>query len=125
MPDDDFKRLLDEYLDPPADQNLAMADVEIVWIEGNPSVGALHMLQKHGVSRTEVEQVLLQVPPIVEARRSPEDPGRTLFWGATRYDRWLFVVCEDIVQGGVRKLTPITAFEPEEGELYWRKYGKG
>lgn len=88
------------------------------------SVGALHMLQKHGVSRTEVEQVLLQVPPIVEARRSPEDPGRTLFWGATRYDRWLFVVCEDIVQGGVRKLTPITAFEPEEGELYWRKYGK-
>jgi hypothetical protein len=44
-----------------------------------------------------------------------------LFWGATRGDRWLFIVCEDWEENGVRILKPITAFEPEEGEAYWRR----
>ena len=48
-------------------------------------------------------------------------PNRTIFWGATRSGRWLFVSCEDCREAGKRILKPITAFEPEEGEDYWRK----
>jgi hypothetical protein len=33
----------------------------------------------------------------------------------------LFVVCEDWRAGEKRFLKPITAFEPEEGESYWRQ----
>jgi hypothetical protein len=32
----------------------------------------------------------------------------------------LFIVCEDWRVGPMRYLKPITAFEPSEGELYWR-----
>ncbi len=78
-------------------------------------------LAKHAVSKTEVEEVLFEVPPVVEARRSRDNPERTFFWGATRQDRRLFIVCEDWTIGSVRYLKPITAFEPDEGEDYWRR----
>jgi hypothetical protein len=65
--------------------------------------------------------VRFEIPPIVEAKRSGVQPGRTLFWGATRHDRRIFVACEDWMEGSVRYLKPITAFEPEEGEAYWRR----
>ena len=64
---------------------------------------------------------LLEIPPEVEAKKSPDDKRKTFFWGATREGRWLFVVCEDWRQGGTRYLRPITAFEPEEGYEYWRR----
>ncbi len=121
--DDDvahFLKLLDEYLDPPHDPNPAMDAVQIVWVEDDPRLGALHIVE-HGVSKDEVEQVLMETPPLVEAKRSREHPDRTIFWGATRLDRWLFVACEDWTEGAVRYLKPITAFEPDEGEAYWRK----
>ena len=95
--DDDvahFLKLLDEYLDPPHDPNPAMDAVQIVWVEDAPRLGALHIVE-HGVSKDEVEQVLMETPPLVEAKRSRKDPDRTIFWGATRLDRWLFVACED------------------------------
>lgn len=62
------------------------------------------------------------MPSYVEAKRHPDFPNRTLFWGATRHDRWLFVVCEDWSEGGIRFLRPITAFEPGEGVAYWERY---
>ena len=124
MSEDDFRRLIDAYLVPPADSNPEMSDVELVWIVDNPDVGALHMAEKHQVTQDEVEDVLLFMPPAVKARRSPDHPERTLFWGATRSDRWLLVVCEDVREGPIRKLTPITAFEPDDGEAYWRRYGR-
>lgn len=122
MTDDDFRRLLGDYLDAPSDPNPDMVDVDIVWIEGNPKVGALHIELEHGVTKEEVEDVLLWMPPMAQASRSP-DKRRTLFWGATKLDRWLFVVCEDVKEAGRRKLTVITAYEPDDGEAYWRKYG--
>ena len=88
--DDDFLALLDDYLDPPHDSNLAMANVQIVWVEDDPRLGAQHIAQ-HGVTKDEVEQVLFEVPPIVESKRSRERPERMLFWGATRHDRWIFL----------------------------------
>jgi len=54
--------------------------------------------------------------PILTRSSQAEYPNRTLFWGATRNDRWIFVVCEDWKQEGVRYLRPITAFEPEVGK---------
>jgi uncharacterized DUF497 family protein len=94
--------------------------LRILWIEGDPGVGALHIAIKHHVTKEEVEQVLFEIPPVVQAKRSAQYPERTLFWGATRRDRWLFVVCEDWTEGALRYLKPITAFEPDEGEQYWR-----
>jgi hypothetical protein len=41
--DDDFLALLDDYLDPPHDPNLAMSNVQIVWVEDDPRIGALHI----------------------------------------------------------------------------------
>jgi uncharacterized DUF497 family protein len=119
--DDDFERLLDDYLSPPAEPNPDMANVEIVWVHDNADYGARHMAEKHGVTIREVEEVLLQIPPHVEARRNREYPDRTVFWGATRHDRWLVVVCEDWKKDGKRFLKPITAFEPDDGEEYWRR----
>lgn len=80
----------------------------------------LWVQEKHGVREAEVEQVLLEVPPMVEARRHRDWPGRTVFWGATRSDRWLVVGCEDRKEAAIRYLKPITAFEPKNGEAYWR-----
>ena len=115
-----FEELLDAYLDPPADPNSQMEGVQVVWVDDDPAFGALH-IQGHDVSKGEVEQVLFEVPPFVETKRSKDYPERTVFWGATRADRRLFVVCEDWEDGGVRYLKPITAFEPDEGEAYWRR----
>lgn len=117
--EDEFLALLDAYLDVPHDPNPTMANIRIVWVEHDPGVGALHIAQ-HNVTKAEVEQVLFEVPPMVEAKRSRQHPDRTLFWGATRRDRWIFVVCEDWTQDRVRYLKPITAFEPDDGERYWR-----
>jgi uncharacterized DUF497 family protein len=117
--DDDFLALLDAYLDEPHDPNPALAEVCIVWIEDDPGLGAFH-IARHNVSKAEVEQVLFEIPPIVEAKRSRHHSERTFFWGATRHDRWLFVVCEDWIEDEVRYLKPITAFEPDHGEAYWR-----
>lgn len=119
MGDEEFDDLLDDYL---AGRNLPnpdMEDVEIEWVHGNPDFGADH-IEAHDVTVEEVEQVLLEVPPEVEAKRHKDYPNRTIFWGATRAGRWLFVSCEDSNEGGKRILKPITAFEPEEGEEYWR-----
>jgi len=120
MEDPDFDDLLDDYLDGTVTPNFDMVDVEIVWVRGNPEFGSLHMETLHDVREREVEEVLFEVPPMVEAKRHKEYPNRTVFWGATRTGRWLFVTCEDWDEGGKRFLKPITAFEPEEGEDYWR-----
>jgi len=121
MRDDDFERLLNEYRDPPADPNPDMLNVEIVWVRDNGNYGTKHMAAKHGVTEQEVLQVLLEIPPFLEARRHRDFPDRTVFWGATRADRWLVVVCEDWTEGGKRYLKPITAFQPDEGHAYWRR----
>jgi uncharacterized DUF497 family protein len=119
--DDDFEKALAAYLEPPTDPNPSMGGVRIEWVEDHPGFGAMHIREKHGVTREEVEQVLLETPPMVEAKRSAEYPERTVFWGATRSDRWLVVVCEDWLENGVRLLKPITASEPDEGEAYWNR----
>lgn len=79
------------------------------------------MEQKHGVTEVEVEEVLLRVPPYVDAKRHREHPDRTAFWGATQQDRWLIVICIDEDTVDERTLTPITAFEPDDGEDYWER----
>lgn len=112
--EDEFLALLDQYLDPPAEPNRRMEGVQIIWVEGDERLGEEHMAH-HGVTRKEVEQVLTEVPPFVEAKRSSQYPERTLFWGATRQDRWIFIVCEDWREGEFRYLKPITAFEPSDG----------
>lgn len=121
MRDEEFLDLLAQYLEPPAQTNPAMVNVEIVWERDNPAFGSKHIWEDHRVTEQEVEQVLFEVPPYVEAKRHPDHPGRTLFWGATRHDRYIFVVCEDWSDGGRRYLRPVTAFEPEEGRVYWEK----
>jgi hypothetical protein len=119
MDESEFRDDLDAYLEGDVYPNLDMADVEIVWVRDIPAFGSDH-IAAHGVEEREVEEVLLEVPPDVEAKTHPTEPGRTIFWGSTRRGRWLFISCEDWTDGGVRYLKPITAFEPEEGEEYWR-----
>lgn len=121
MKEDEFRKLLDDYLDPPGEPNPRMTGVEIVWVRDRPEFGSMKMAEKHNVTEREVEEVLFEIPPFVAAKRSPAAPGRTLFWGATRHDRWLIVVCEDWTEGDLRYLKPITAFEPDDGEEYWRR----
>jgi uncharacterized DUF497 family protein len=118
--DSDLAAKLEAYLDPPADRHPDMRNVEIQWVEDDDRLGVEH-IKKHGVTPEEVRQVILETPPMVESKRSRQHPERTLFWGATRADRWLFIVCEDWREGSNRILKPITAFEPEEGEAYWRQ----
>ncbi len=122
MSDEDLARLLQRYLEPPVEPNPEFAGVRLVWERDNPDFGARHIWESHGIAEREVEQVLLEVPPYVEAKRHPDYPNRTIFWGATRYDRWIFIVCEDWMEGGTRHLRPITAFEPQEGRRYWEDY---
>ena len=98
-----------------------MCGVEVIWERGNARFGSRHIWEEHGVTEEEVEQVLMEVPPEVEARRHPEHPNRTVFWGVTRYDRRMIVVCEDWMREDVRYLRPITAFEPTEGASYWER----
>jgi uncharacterized DUF497 family protein len=119
--DNELRGLLDQYLDPPQEFNRRMCGVEVIWERVNAQFGSRHIWEEHGVTEEEVEQVLMEVPPEVEARRHPEHPNRTVFWGATRYDRWIIVVCEDWMREDVRYLRPITAFEPTEGASYWER----
>jgi hypothetical protein len=121
MDEAEFDDLLDAYLDGTLFPNLEMADVELVWVDENLNFGSLHMRLLHHVEKHEVEEVLLELPPEVEAKRARDNLNKTYFWGATREGRWLFVACEDRQQGGKRFLTPITAFEPEDGYEYWRR----
>jgi hypothetical protein len=118
MDDAEFDAELDAYLSGRVSPNPDMADVEIVWVRGRPEFGADHIVA-HGVTEAEVEEVLFEIPPNVRAKRHPDYPNRTIFWGATRAGRWLFVSCEDWTDGDRRFLSPITAFEPDEGEAYW------
>lgn len=113
MHEDDFLRQIDEYLEPRAEPNPEMAGVKIIWERDNPNFGARHIWENHRTTEQEVEQVLFEIPPFVEAKRHPNHPNRTIFWGATRNDRWIFIVCEDGKEGNTRYLRPITAFEPE------------
>jgi hypothetical protein len=110
MDDAAFDDLLDQYLDGTLAPNLEMADVEIVWVDHSPHFGSLHMLREHDVKKHEVEEVLLELPPEVEAKRARDDSRKTYFWGATREGRWLFVACEDRRQGNRRFLTPHHSF---------------
>lgn len=120
-PEDELERLLEAYLDPPVEVNAALVGVRIHWIEGDPDIGALHM-EKHLVTKDEVEQVLMEVPPMVRAKRHREHADRTVFLGATRWDRWLFVCCIEREElDGTRVLVPLTAFEPEDPEDYWQR----
>lgn len=122
MDDSKFADLLDEYLLPPrGEPNPRMAHVEIVWVRCKPECGSMHMREEHGVEEHEVEEVLFEVPPNVEARQHPEHPNRTIFWGATRSKRQLFIVCEDWTEGKTRYLKPITAYHPDDGQPYWRR----
>ena len=116
---DEFRKLLEEYLDPPTEENPAYRQVRVRWIEGDPRVGALHMWEKHRVTKKEVEEVIFKIPPAVEARRDPDHPDRWLFFGATKKRRSLLIPCDEEWEGETRVLIPITAFDAEEGE--WRK----
>ena len=122
MNEEDLLRYLDEYLEPPADPNPEMAGVKIVWERRNPDFGLRHIWENHGITQKEVGQVLFEIPPSVEAKQHPDHPNRTIFWGATRNDRWIFIACEDWKEGDTRFLRPITAFEPEEGREYWEEF---
>ena len=122
LDDNEFSRLIDEYSVPSWDYNPEMSGVEIVWERNNPNFGALHIWMEHGVTENEVEEVLIEQPPHADAKQHPDYPNRTMFWGATRYDRWLIVVCEDWIDIGVRYLRPITAFEPSDGADYWERF---
>ncbi len=94
--DFDLEKELEAYLEPPGDPNPDMVGVRVEWVEEDPRLGSEHMWIKHHVTQEEVEQVLFETPPRVESKRSPDYPERTI-------------------------LKPITAFEPEEGEAYWRR----
>jgi hypothetical protein len=118
MEDDDLDDELEAYLSGQVAPNLEMADVRIEWVEDNPDLGALH-IAAHDITKEEVEEVLFEIPPEVEVKRHPDVPDRTIFWGATRKGRWLFISCEDWQESGMRILKPITAFEPDEGRAYW------
>lgn len=118
MDDLDFLRAWEDYPEPPDEANRRILGVRIHWIEDHPRMGVAH-IRENRVEPWEVEDVLFRVPPEVEARKNPDRPDRTYFWGATRYDRWLFVACLDEDEEGTRVLTPITAFEPPDGRAYW------
>lgn len=117
--EEDFKKLLEEFLQPEVDRNPAFANVRIGHVRDNPGYGVLHMWEKHQITEQEVEEVILETPPAVESRRDPDHPGRLLFLGATRKRRQLMVVCDVVWEGRTKVLVPITAFEADEEE--WRK----
>jgi hypothetical protein len=105
MTDDEFRKLLSDYLDTTTPE---MADVELDMMEGQRGFGADHALEDHGVRQEEIRQV-----------SSKQGLSRTLFWGITRRGRALTVVAHDDTSEGVRRLTLITAFDETEEE--WRR----
>lgn len=117
--DDEFRRLLEDFLTPAVEPNPQLLGVALNWVRDNPAYGSRHMWEKHRVSESEVAEVLFEIPPAVEARRDPDHPDRWLFLGATRKRRMLLVVCEEEWKGKTRVLTPITAFEADEQE--WKR----
>ena len=94
MSEDDFHDLLDQFLEPHIEASPTAFDVAVVWERDNPDFGSLHILELHSVTEEEVEQVILETPPDVQLKRHPSRDDRMLFWGATRFDRWLFISCE-------------------------------
>ncbi len=63
-----FDDFLDDYLLGIGLPNPEMEDVEIEWVRGNPAYGVNH-IAAHGVTVEEVEEVLFEMPPEVEAKR--------------------------------------------------------
>lgn len=123
---DEFAALLDAYLEPASAPNPAFAKYQIIWIKDDPRVGALHMQEKHKITTAEVEEVIFETPPDVEAVRHPEFPERVAYWGATRQKRWMIVICEIKKQKNYYTLSPITAFEPDGGyEYFINNFRKG
>ena len=119
MNDDDFEFLLAQYSTPIEPKK--PSDVKIEWIKNDPKVGLQH-IEKHGLTKEDVEDVIFGMPPDVEVRsQRSSHPGRLAFWGPTRWKRWIFISCEEIIDGKKRILRPITAFEPDEGRSYWEK----
>lgn len=57
MDDEEFLRLLDEYLEPPAEPNPEMAGVRIVWERESLQFGSRHIWEMHRISEREVEEV--------------------------------------------------------------------
>ena len=119
MSDDNLEAELEAYLQSLDRLNLDFVDVSIHWVMDNPDFGALHIKELHNVTTEEVEEVLFEIPPNVEAKQSIKHSSRTVFYGATRAHRWLFIACEDFIEENQRILRPITAFEPEQGRAYW------
>ena len=74
MNDEEFLRLPDEYLSPPAEVNPEVGGIEIVRERGDSRFGAQHIWDKHGITEREVEEVIFEVPPYVEARRHRDTP---------------------------------------------------
>tara|TARA_Y100000294_G_scaffold139871_1_gene133496 strand:+ start:77 stop:520 length:444 start_codon:yes stop_codon:yes gene_type:complete len=122
MTDSDFSHLLDSYLEPDADPHPMAGNVQVMWERNSLNMGSRHIWEKHRVTEEEVEQVILEVPPYVDIKDHPVLVNRTMFWGATRLDRWIFVVCEEWQESGLMYLRPLTAFEPEEGVDYWESF---
>ena len=75
---DDFLDDYDDYLDDRFSPNFEMIGSEIDWVRGTPGYGSLHLKEKHGVEEHEVEEVLFELPPDVEAKRHRDFPDRTL-----------------------------------------------
>ncbi len=119
MTDDDFKKLLEDFIEPEADPNPDTSHFQLRFVRDNPAYGSFHMHQKHQVSEHEVREVLLEIPPTVECRHDPDHPERKLFFGATRKRRQLLVVCDVEHEGDTTILVPITAFDADETD--WRK----
>ncbi len=115
MTDDEFRRLITDYLDTASPDT---AGAELDTAEGEKGYGADHALEKHGVTQQEIRQVVFELPS-PEKKRSKHDPARTLLWGNTRRGREIAVVVLDEVQVGKRHLTLVTAFDETEEE--WRR----
>ena len=77
MNDEEFLRYLDEYLKPPADVNLEMAEINIIWERDSPDFGARHIRENHSITEEEIEQVIFEMPPFVETKRHPDYTNRT------------------------------------------------
>jgi hypothetical protein len=117
--DDEFEKLLIDFLEPEAVPNPDFLNIRIEFVRDNHDYGSLHMWENHQVTEQDVLEVIFEIPPAVEARRDPDHPGRKLFLGATRKRRQLLVVCDVERHGKTTVLVPITAFDADEKE--WRK----
>lgn len=122
MAHNEFFDLLGHYLEPHIEPSFIAHNIEIVWERDDPEFGSLHIWGLHGITEEEGEQVILEAPPEVEVKRHPYRAERVVIWGATRFDKWLFIVCDDWEEQGTRFLRPITAFEPEYGIEYWESH---